>query len=76
MEKFIDIVNLKYSYDENDDTKNILNGVNLEIKKGEFLTILGHNGSGKSTLAKHLNAILLPTYGSVCVKGMDTKDDS
>ncbi len=76
MEKFIDIVDLKFSYDENDDAKNILNGVNLEIKKGEFLTILGHNGSGKSTLAKHLNAMLTPTSGAVFVKGIDTKNES
>ena len=76
MEKFIDIVDLKFRYDENDDAKNILNGVNLEIKNGEFLTILGHNGSGKSTLAKHLNAMLIPTSGEVFVKGINTKDES
>ena len=76
MEKFIDIVDLKFKYDESDDAKNILNGVNLEIKNGEFLTILGHNGSGKSTLAKHLNAMLIPTSGEVFVKGINTKDES
>lgn len=76
MEKFIDIVDLKFRYDESDDAKNILNGVNLEIKNGEFLTILGHNGSGKSTLAKHLNAMLIPTSGEVFVKGINTKDES
>lgn len=76
MEKFIDIVDLKFRYDESDDAKNILNGVNLEIKNGEFLTILGHNGGGKSTLAKHLNAMLIPTSGEVFVKGINTKDES
>ena len=41
----------------------------LEVKKGEFLVILGHNGSGKSLLAKHMNAILIPTEGKVIVDG-------
>ena len=50
-------------------------GVSLEIEKGSFVAILGHNGSGKSTMAKHLNAILLPTGGTVYVQGMDTKED-
>lgn len=71
--KFIDIIDLKFNYAPNDDASNILNGINLKIKKGEFLTILGHNGSGKSTLAKHLNALLLPSFGKVFVKGIDTK---
>lgn len=75
MEKFIDVVDLKFSYDENNESPDILDGVNLEIKKGEFLTILGHNGSGKSTLAKHLNAMLMPTSGEVFVKNINTKDE-
>ena len=50
-----------------------LEGIDLDIKEGEFLTIIGTNGSGKSTLAKHLNALLLPSQGSVLVKGMDTR---
>ncbi len=78
MEKFIDIVDLEFSYEETDGGRkiNILDGVNLEIKQGEFLTILGHNGSGKSTLAKHLNAMLTPTAGDVFVRGINTKDSS
>ena len=75
MEKFIDIVDLKFSYDNGNASKNILNGINLKIKKGEFLTILGHNGSGKSTLARHLNAMLLPTEGDIFVNGINTKDE-
>lgn len=51
-----------------------LNGVNLEVRQGEYLVIVGHNGSGKSTLARHLNALLLPTQGRVLVKGLDSKD--
>ncbi|MBQ8822733.1 MAG: energy-coupling factor transporter ATPase [Lachnospiraceae bacterium] len=47
--------------------------VSLDIKKGQFIAILGHNGSGKSTLAKHMNAILYPTEGTLWVDGMDTK---
>lgn len=48
--------------------------INLEIKRGEFVTVIGTNGSGKSTLAKHLNALLLPSKGRVLVKDMDTRD--
>ena len=55
--------------------KNVLNGVDINIKNGEFVAVLGHNGSGKSTLAKHFNAILLPTGGSVYINKMDTKDE-
>lgn len=54
----------------------VLDGVDLEIREGSFVAVLGHNGSGKSTLAKHLNAILLPTGGKVWVNGMDTVDDN
>ena len=54
----------------------VLDQVNLDIETGSFVAILGHNGSGKSTFAKHLNAILLPSGGKVCVDGMDTADDN
>ena len=53
-----------------------LREVDLEIEKGSFVTILGHNGSGKSTLAKHMNAVLLPSGGTVYVEGMDTRDEA
>lgn len=49
--------------------------VDLDVKQGEFVAILGHNGSGKSTLAKHINAILYPTEGTVLVDGKDTKQE-
>jgi len=69
----ISISNLHYSYsDQNTET---LHGINLDIEKGTFVAILGHNGSGKSTLAKHLNAILIPDEGKVCVNGYDTADE-
>jgi len=59
------------------DNNNILalNNVTQDIKKGEFVAILGHNGSGKSTLAKHFNALLLPSHGTIYVKGLDTKKE-
>ena len=54
----------------------VLDGVTLGIEEGSFVAVLGHNGSGKSTLAKHMNAILLPSGGTVYVQGMDTADDA
>ena len=69
-------VSFKYiSNEEGIDTeKYVLKNVNLEVKKGEFLVILGHNGSGKSTIAKHMNALLLPSEGTVIVDSLDTKN--
>ncbi|MEG2455242.1 MAG: ATP-binding cassette domain-containing protein, partial [Oscillospiraceae bacterium] len=67
---------LKFSYTTAEGvTPVVLDGVNLEIAEGSFVAILGHNGSGKSTLAKHLNAILLPSGGTVYVDGINTTDD-
>ena len=54
----------------------VLDGVTLEIQEGTFVAILGHNGSGKSTLAKHMNAINLPTGGTVYVDGIDTREEA
>lgn len=51
-----------------------LDGVDIDIKQGDFIAILGANGSGKSTLAKHMNAILYPTEGSIFIDGMDSSD--
>ena len=72
---FIEVKDVKFSYDaadENEKPKNVLKGVSLSIKKGEFVALLGHNGSGKSTLAKMFNGILEPESGSVNVCGYDT----
>lgn len=66
----------KYEGDEERPTKIALNSVSMEVKKGEFLVVLGHNGSGKSTIAKHMNALLLPTEGKMFVDGMDTVEES
>lgn len=65
----------KYTSHEEGIEKYAINGVDLTVKKGEFLVVLGHNGSGKSTLAKHMNALLLPTDGVVYVDGINTKDE-
>ncbi|MDQ0149841.1 energy-coupling factor transporter ATPase [Eubacterium multiforme] len=65
----------KYTSHEEGIEKYAINGVNLSVKKGEFLVVLGHNGSGKSTLAKQMNALLVPTDGFVYVDGLNTKDE-
>ena len=54
--------------------KRAIDGVDIDIPEGSFVAILGHNGSGKSTLAKHMNAILVPSGGTMWVNGRDTKD--
>ncbi len=76
MQSLIEIKNLKHSYIDTDGNEiHALNGVSLDIYKGEFIAVIGANGSGKSTLARHLNAMLLPTKGKCIVAGMDTADD-
>ncbi len=71
----IKIKDVKFKYN-NDDKKYALDGVTLNIKKGEFTAILGHNGSGKSTLAKLINSLLLPSEGKIYVNDMDTSDEN
>ena len=72
-EPIIKTEHLEFHYtDAEGVTPIVLDGVDLEIRQGSFVAVLGHNGSGKSTLAKHLNAVLLPTGGKVYVLGMDT----
>ena len=73
---------LSYEYQKLDEEGNVeetiraVDDVDLDVKAGDFVAILGHNGSGKSTLAKHLNAILIPTEGTLYVDGKNTKDES
>ena len=78
-ENIIEIKNVTYTYepDEEDiiDPEPTLKDINLTIKKGEFVAVLGHNGSGKSTLAKLTNAILIPDEGQVLIDGIDTQDE-
>lgn len=77
----IEAKNLVFEYIRRDEEGNVegitraVDDVNLNIKQGDFVAILGHNGSGKSTLAKHINAILYPTEGTVWVDGKDTSDE-
>ncbi len=77
----IKTAHLIYDYITRDDdtgqetASRAIDDVELDIQAGDFIAILGHNGSGKSTLAKHMNALLLPTDGTVWVKNMDTRDD-
>jgi len=61
-------------FEETEENTLALQDINIRINQGEFVAILGHNGSGKSTLARHLNALLIPTSGTLWVKGMDSKD--
>lgn len=71
---------LVHEYIRRDEEGNVesiqtaLNAVDLDIKAGDFVAVLGHNGSGKSTLAKHINALLEPSEGTLFVDGKDTKD--
>lgn len=77
----IETKDLVFEYIRRDEEGNVegitraVDTVNLNIKQGDFVAILGHNGSGKSTLAKHINAILYPTEGTVWVDGKDTSKE-
>ena len=64
--------NVHYTYEDSGDS--ILRGIDLTVKEGEFLCILGHNGSGKSTLARRINGLLMPSAGKIFVLGMDSAD--
>ncbi len=76
-ETMIKIENVTYEYKSliDDSIQTAVKDLSLEVKKGEFLVILGHNGSGKSTLAKMMNGLLMPSSGHVFVKGMNTSDE-
>lgn len=78
--KMVQTEKLIFEYEKRDEEGNVtgtyraVDGVDIEAKEGQFIAILGHNGSGKSTFAKHINAILVPTEGTVWVDGKDTKN--
>lgn len=75
MNNLIQIKNLSFYYEnEEGDKYKAIDDFSLDIKKGEFVVVIGHNGSGKSTLSKNMNAILKPTEGDIIVNGMNTKD--
>lgn len=71
---------LVFEYEKRDEEGNVIgtsraiDEVDIDVEEGQFIAILGHNGSGKSTFAKHINAILVPTEGTMWVDGKDTKD--
>ncbi|EOS70432.1 cobalt ABC transporter, ATP-binding protein [Lachnospiraceae bacterium MD308] len=71
---------LVFEYEKRDEDCNVIgtsraiDGMDIDVKEGQFIAVLGHNGSGKSTFAKHLNAILVPTDGTVWVDGRNTKE--
>ena len=73
--------NLTFEYIRRDEDGNVegitkaVDNVSIDIKQGDFVAVLGHNGSGKSTFAKHLNALVMPTEGTVRVDGMDTREE-
>ncbi len=77
--KFISAQDVYYSYSDIDEGKpavNAVDGVSIEIERGEFVALLGHNGCGKSTMAKHFNAMLVPDKGKIFIDGLDTSDES
>lgn len=76
MEPVIEVKGLKHIYTDSDNNRiTALEQIDLQIMPGEFVAVIGSNGSGKSTLARHLNALLLPTEGSVKINGMDTMEE-
>lgn len=77
----VKVKNLTFEYIRRDEDGNVegitkaVDNVSIDIKQGDFVAVLGHNGSGKSTFAKHLNALVMPTEGTVWVDGMDTREE-
>ena len=78
--EMIQAESLVFEYEKRDEEGNVIgmnravDGVDMDVRPGQFVAILGHNGSGKSTLAKHMNAILVPSGGTMWVNGRDTKE--
>ncbi len=75
-DSIIQFNNVTFSYNAEDQTEPALKKLSFDVKKGEFLAVLGHNGSGKSTAAKMMNALFVPDSGEVIVYGMKTSDDT
>ena len=76
--KIQDLVHKYVTYGDTEEDKQeiaAIDHIDINVEKGEFVAILGKNGSGKSSLAKHINGLLMPTEGTVYIKGMDTKDE-
>lgn len=74
MGDIIKIKDMSFEYISDEESFKAIDSLNLDIKEGEFVAIIGHNGSGKSTLSKNLNAILTPTIGDIIIDGINTKE--
>ena len=75
MENIISVKDMSFEYVTVESKFKAIDNLSLDVKKGEFVAIIGHNGSGKSTLSKNLNAILVPSEGDIYIDGMNTKDE-
>jgi energy-coupling factor transport system ATP-binding protein len=75
MDNIIKVNDVSFEYITEESTLKAIDNLSLEVKKGEFVAIIGHNGSGKSTLSKNLNAILLPTKGNILIDGLNTREE-
>lgn len=75
MNNIIEVNNVSFEYITDESTLKAIDNLNLQVKEGEFVAIIGHNGSGKSTLSKNLNAILFPTEGNILINEMDTREE-
>ncbi|HFL2427660.1 TPA: energy-coupling factor transporter ATPase [Clostridioides difficile] len=75
MDDIVKVNNISFEYITDEAKLKAIDNLSLDVKKGEFVAIIGHNGSGKSTLSKNLNAILMPTEGNILIDDMDTKEE-
>lgn len=75
MDNIVKVNNISFEYITDEAKLKAIDDLSLDVKKGEFVAIIGHNGSGKSTLSKNLNAILMPTEGNILIDDMDTKEE-
>lgn len=75
MDNIVKVNNISFEYITDEAKLKAIDNLSLDVKKGEFVAIIGHNGSGKSTLSKNLNAILMPTEGNIIIDGMNTKEE-
>lgn len=76
MDNIINVNDVSFEYITDESTLKAIDKFSLDVKKGEFVAIIGHNGSGKSTLSKNLNAILLPSEGEILIDGLDTRQEN
>ncbi|OMK44728.1 energy-coupling factor transporter ATP-binding protein EcfA1 [Clostridioides difficile] len=75
MDNIVKVNIFSFEYITDEAKLKAIDNLSLDVKKGEFVAIIGHNGSGKSTLSKNLNAILMPTEGNILIDDMDTKEE-